>query len=260
MATRIAGYFLMKNKINVLYPVYRWVFMLPFIALSTAYTAVSMIIVSMLGKPELASRIFGFYWGRAICHLTPVNVEISGSENLNKNKSYIIAANHQSQYDIFILYGWLNTDFKWVAKQELRKLPFVGFAMHKMGHIFINRSNRQEAIHSLEAARNKIRNGISVLFFPEGTRTKSGEMSTFKKGAFKMALDLELPVLPVSIIGTRDIMPTNSFDIHPGRVKMIIHPAIEIEPYKNDAKGVIKLMTETRAVIANSIKNEGINT
>ena len=247
----------MKNKLNVVYPVYRWVFMLPFIALSTAYTALSMTIVSLLGKPEAASRIFGPYWGRAICHLTPVSVEISGSENLDKNKSYVIAANHQSQYDIFVLYGWLNTDFKWVAKKELQKLPLVGLAMEKMGHIFIDRRNRQAAIHSLEAAKNKIRNGISVLFFPEGTRTKTGEMDAFKKGAFKMALDLELPVLPVSIIGTRDVMPTNSFNIKPGKVKMIIHPAIEIESYKNDASGVTKLMTETRAVIAASIKNEG---
>lgn len=247
----------MKNKLNVVYPVYRWVFMLPFIALSTAYTALSMTIVSLLGKPEAASRIFGPYWGRAICHLTPVSVEISGSENLDKNKSYVIAANHQSQYDIFVLYGWLNTDFKWVAKKELQKLPLVGLAMEKMGHIFIDRRNRKAAIHSLEAAKNKIRNGISVLFFPEGTRTKTGEMDAFKKGAFKMALDLELPVLPVSIIGTRDVMPTNSFNIKPGKVKMIIHPAIEIESYKNDASGVTKLMTETRAVIAASIKNEG---
>jgi len=220
----------MKNKINVLYPVYRWVFLLPFIALSTAYSAVIMMVISMSGKPEAASRIFGPYWGRAICHLTPVDVEISGSENLDKNKSYVIAANHQSQYDIFVLYGWLNTDFKWVAKKELQKLPLVGLAMEKMGHIFIDRRNRQAAIHSLEAARNKIRNGISVLFFPEGTRTKTGEMDAFKKGAFKMALDLELPVLPVSIIGTREIMPTNSFNI---------------------------IMTETSAVIAASIKNEG---
>ena len=247
----------MKNKINVLYPVYRWVFLLPFIALSTAYSAVIMMVISMSGKPEAASRIFGPYWGRAICHLTPVDVEISGSENLDKNKSYVIAANHQSQYDIFVLYGWLNTDFKWVAKKELQKLPLVGLAMEKMGHIFIDRRNRQAAIHSLEAARNKIRNGISVLFFPEGTRTKTGEMDAFKKGAFKMALDLELPVLPVSIIGTREIMPTNSFNIKPGKVKMIIHPAIEIESYKNDASGVTKLMTETSAVIAASIKNEG---
>ena len=247
----------MKNKLNVVYPVYRWVFMLPFIALSTAYTALSMTIVSLLGKPEAASRIFGPYWGRAICHLTPVSVELSGSENLDKNKSYVIAANHQSQYDIFVLYGWLNTDFKWVAKKELQKLPLVGLAMEKMGHIFIDRRNRQAAIHSLEAAKNKIRNGISVLFFPEGTRTKTGEMDAFKKGAFKMALDLELPVLPVSIIGTRDVMPTNSFNIKPGKVKMIIHPAIEIESYKNDASGVTKLMTETSAVIAASIKNEG---
>ncbi len=250
----------MNNKLNILYPIYRWVFLLPFIALFTVFTAISMAVVSVLGKPEAASRIFGPYWGRAICHLTPVSVEISGTENLDKNQSYVIAANHQSQYDIFIIYGWLKTDFKWVAKQELRKLPFVGFALDKMGHIFIDRSNRQEAIHSLDAARNKIRNGISVLFFPEGTRTKTGEMGAFKKGAFKMTLDLDLPVLPVSIIGTRDIMPTKSFYIRPGKVKMIIHPAIEIEPYKNDGNEVIKLMTETRAVIANSIKNEGINT
>ena len=247
----------LKNKLNVLYPIYRWSFLLPFIAVSTAYSSASMTIISMLGKPEAASRIFGPFWGRAICHLTPVSVEISGTENLGTNKSYVIAANHQSQYDIFILYGWLNTDFKWVAKQELRKLPLMGFAMDKMGHIFIDRSNRQAAIHSLEAARNKIGNGISVLFFPEGTRTKTGELGAFKKGAFKMALYLELPVLPISIIGTRDIMPTKSFNIHPGEVKMIIHPAIEIEPYKNSVNGFTKLMTETRAVIANSIKNEG---
>ena len=124
-------------------------------------------------------------------------VEVIGRDNLDKSKSYIIVSNHQSQFDIIMIYGWLGVDFKWVMKQELRKVPALGLACERLGHVFINRSIPAAAVASLKAAKKKIKKGTSVFFFPEGTRSKDGTVGVFKKGAFKMAIDIGLPLVPL---------------------------------------------------------------
>jgi 1-acyl-sn-glycerol-3-phosphate acyltransferase len=158
----------------------------------------------------------------------------------------VIVANHQSHYDIFLLYGWLGVDFKWVMKQELRKAPMIGVACDRLGHIFVDRSDRQAAIASLQTAKERIRNGTSVFFFPEGTRSRSGDLRAFKKGAFRMALDLDLPILPITLVGTRRIMPPDSLDIFPGKARMIIHPPVAIGPYRdNDVEELMAVVRRT---------------
>jgi 1-acyl-sn-glycerol-3-phosphate acyltransferase len=167
----------------------------------------------------------------------------------------VIVANHQSHYDIFLLYGWLGVDFKWVMKQELRKAPMIGIACDRLGHIFVDRSNREAAIASLETAKDRIREGTSVFFFPEGTRSRDGELQSFKKGAFRMAMDLNLPILPITLVGTRRIMPPDSLDIFPGAARMIIHPPVAISPFRDNDRG--ELMTVVRRAIESGLQNSG---
>jgi 1-acyl-sn-glycerol-3-phosphate acyltransferase len=180
-------------------------------------------------------------------------VKVIGVENMDKRQSYVVVSNHQSQFDIFVLYGWLGVDFKWVIKQELRKVPAIGIACEKIGHIFIDRSNRERALASLHQAKKNIVNGTSVIFFPEGTRSQDGSLGLFKKGAFKMAIDLELPILPITIVGTKEILPSNSMDLFPGKARMIIHRPIDTAGF-NDGN-LQNLIEATYSVIKSGLEN-----
>ncbi|QTA80983.1 Putative 1-acyl-sn-glycerol-3-phosphate acyltransferase [Desulfonema limicola] len=224
----------MKKILKLIYQPYKWLFFAPFFFISTFFFGTLAVLLCMIFDPRLPSFLCGSTWARLNGWLTPMFVKIIGKDNIDKNQSYIIAANHQSQYDIFLLYGWLGIDFKWVMKQELRKIPFIGISCEKIGHIFINRFDKKAAVAAINAAKKKIINGTSVIFFPEGTRSRTGELGSFKKGAFKMALDLELPILPVTIIGTRNILPPDTVDLFPGTAVMIIHKPVSVKDYNED--------------------------
>jgi 1-acyl-sn-glycerol-3-phosphate acyltransferase len=224
----------MKKFLRLLYQPYKWLIVIPGSMLSTFVWGSLAIVLSVLINPSVASIISGTAWARTNIWLTPVLVRVRGREHIQKGQSYVVVSNHQSQYDIFVLYGWLGLDFKWVMKQELRQFPVLGKACASLGHIFIDRSDRTAAIESINAAKQKIQNGTSVIFFPEGTRSKTGQVGTFKKGAFKMALDLGIPLLPITIAGTRDILPTGTLDIFPGKADLIIHPPVPVEGYTEE--------------------------
>jgi 1-acyl-sn-glycerol-3-phosphate acyltransferase len=241
-----------KKILILLYQPYKWLIFLPLVALSTLIFGSLAALLVFVVNPKLAGFLSGVPWARVNAFITPIVVKVTGRENLNRNKSYVIVSNHQSQYDILIIYGWLGVDFKWVMKQELRKVPALGIACERLGHVFIDRSNPASAVASLKAAKKKIINGTSMMFFPEGTRSKDGTLGKFKKGAFRMAIDLGLPVLPVTITGTRDIMPTGTLNIFPGKAKMVIHKSIEISGY-ND-KNLTILMEKARDVIISGLK------
>lgn len=230
-----------------LYKIYAWLVVAPILGISTVFFGTSTVILLFFLKPRLVSTLCGKTWARVNSFVTPMRVRVIGRQNVDPLQSYVIVSNHQSQYDIFVLYGWLNIDFKWVMKQELRKVPAIGISCERLGHIYVDRSNREAALASINAAKQRIVDGTSVLFFPEGTRSRDNRMRPFKKGAFRMALDLQLPILPITIQGTRDILPSDTLDLYPGRATMIIHPPIPIDGYSHDA--LDDLMARTRAVI-----------
>ena len=138
-------------------------------------------------------------------------IKISGRENVDPKQSYVFVANHQSFLDVFAVYGWLPNNFKWLMKKELRKIPFVGTACAVAGHIFVDRSNPRAAMESLTYIKAQLHDGISTVIFPEGTRTKTGEMGRFKAGAFKIAMDMGLPVVPITLNGFYKSMPPGQF-------------------------------------------------
>ncbi|GAB6095709.1 lysophospholipid acyltransferase family protein [Desulfatiferula olefinivorans] len=227
------------------YQPYKWLFLAPLLATSTVCLA-SLVLVTSLVSTRFA-RYFAVFWARINSFFTPMTVRVHGREHIDPGQSYVIVANHQSLYDIYVLYGWLGVDFKWVMKKELERVPALGPACKALGHIFIDRSNTVAAVASINAAREKINGGTSVVFFPEGSRSADGKTGAFKKGAFKMALDLGLPVLPITLSGTGKILQKGTTNLMPGTADMIIHPPIPVAPYTE--KTITKLMAKARGRI-----------
>jgi len=236
-----------KRILRILYQPYKWLVYFPIVALGTFFFGTLALVLLLFFEVRFVSQLCGGGWGRLLCWATPVGVKVTGRRNLDKTRSCVIVANHQSHYDILVIYGWIGVDFKWVMKKELRKIPILGIASHRGGHIFIDRSNNEAARATLREAKKKISGGTSIVFFPEGTRTTTGSMGEFKKGAFVMALDLGIPVVPVTIAGSRRVMPSKTLDIFPGRIHMIIHPPIDVARYTRAT--LEDLMDEARLTI-----------
>jgi 1-acyl-sn-glycerol-3-phosphate acyltransferase len=235
------------------YQPYKFLWLFLVMVLATILFGSLAVVFSLAGAPKLAGRWWGRSWARVIAFFTPISVTVEGLERLNPRQSYVIVANHQSAYDIFVVYGWLPMDFKWVMKKELRHVPFLGTACHAMGHVFVDRRNRESALASLSDAEKKITNGTSILFFPEGTRRRSKRLTPFKKGAFYMAKSLNLPLLPVTLLGTDAIQPSRSLDVLPGKAVMIFH-----EPLwpKEREETIDELIDRTKAVIASALPED----
>lgn len=239
----------MNNKLlYVLYQPYKWLFFLPFALINTFFFGIMAVLVSTFINQRVGSYFGGVIWSKLNGYLTPMLVKVTGKEHIQKGTSYVIVSNHQSIYDIFLIYGWLGIDIKWVMKKELAKVPGVGFGSKKVGHIFLDRSNSRVALETLNQAKQKLVNGTSVVIFPEGTRSITGQPGTFKKGAFRLALDLKLPILPLTLMGTNHIMPTGTLDIKPGKATLVIHKPIEIQNYNDD--NIRELMEKTHEIIA----------
>ena len=223
----------MKIK-NFLFSVYQWIICVPIVIVLTLLTSIFTIILSPIFPNSNISYLPARWWSKATCGLFFIKVKVKGLEKIEKGKSYVFAANHQSMFDIFVIYGWLPVRFKWIMKKELRKVPFVGLASEMAGHIFIDRSNAHAAKLSIEKAEKQLKKGNSIVIFPEGTRSTNGQMRKFKKGAFQIAADLALPIVPVTIKGSFERLSKTSFKVKPGVIEMIIHQPIEVTPYLPD--------------------------
>jgi 1-acyl-sn-glycerol-3-phosphate acyltransferase len=216
------------------YRIYKWLVVMPFLIISTTLIGIIITVLSYLGAPNFASRVFGTLWARLNTGISLVTLEVVGRDQVVPHQSYVIVANHQSLFDILLLYGFLGMDIKWVMKKELRQVPVLGFACAAMGHILIDRSNTQAALGSINQARARIIEGVSVVFFPEGTRSRNAELLPFKKGAFRLAIELQLPILPVTIIGSGSILPSDSLDLSPGLAQLVFGQPIPTQGYSVD--------------------------
>jgi 1-acyl-sn-glycerol-3-phosphate acyltransferase len=234
-----------------LYQPWKCLVVAPALVLATTFFASLAVAMLFFAKPKTVARWTGVPWSRCMALITPMKVVVEGRENIDSRQSYVVVSNHQSQYDIFVLYGWLGVDFKWVMKAELRSVPGIGVACDRLGHIFIDRSSHAEALKALERAKTKIVDGTSVIFFPEGTRSRDGRLKRFKKGAFRMAIDLGLPILPVTVTGTRNVLPAGSTDLMPGSARLVIHPPLSVDGVGAD--DVPALMSSVRETIASSL-------
>ncbi|MDH5737644.1 MAG: 1-acyl-sn-glycerol-3-phosphate acyltransferase [Gammaproteobacteria bacterium] len=232
---------------RLIYRLYSWVIIIPVLGIVTFFVCSFIIIMSALGMPDLSSRIFGTIWARVNLAAMLSGITVTGKEKIKHGQPYIIAANHQSLIDIYAIYGYLGLDIKWVMKKELRKVPMLGRACEMMGHIIVDRSNTKAALKSINDARDRILRGNSVIFFPEGTRSRDGVLLPFKKGAFRLAKDLALPILPVVIQGTLEILPSDTMRFTPGHIRMKVLDPISAETVVD--MDVNSLSAKTRELI-----------
>jgi 1-acyl-sn-glycerol-3-phosphate acyltransferase len=182
---------------------------------------------------------------------------VIGLENVDPKRPTVYVSNHQSTLDIPVLFMAIPINFRFVAKSQLRWVPVLGWFLWIGGHIFVNRSNHRSAVRSLHAAGLKIRNGCSILMYPEGTRSADGRILPFKKGPFRLAVEAGVAVCPVTIEGTAQIMPKNRWTITPGEVKVKIGKPIDASAYAE--RGRDALMQDVRdVVIAQSLELGGL--
>lgn len=197
-------------------------------------------------------------WSAKIVRHTRIELTVRGREHLEPGKTYLVMSNHQSLYDVPILFHVIGKNIRMITKKELFKVPIFGPAIREAGFISIDRENRHSAIKSLEVAKQKMAAGTHVWIAPEGTRSKTGELGSFKKGGFMLAMDAGLVVMPVTIDGTRDILVAKGVrSIHGARVTVTFHAPIDATTYAKDKKGREKLMSDVRAsILSGYVSNE----
>lgn len=225
----------------------------PLFILITFLTAVITIIATVVG----GNRFWGYWpahiWSRIVCFLAGVKIEVRGRENIDKNTSYIFVANHQGAFDIWTIYGYLNHNFKWLMKKSLEKIVFVGYACKRSGHIFVDSNSLSSIKETIDSARHQLKDGMSLVIFPEGTRSSNGELGDFKRGAFMLAGEFQLPVVPLSIQGAFRIMPKDTYFPKSGKIILTIHPPI----YPGERGfNTRQLLSDCHATIAAALKDK----
>ena len=191
------------------------------------------IITSLFSRTGNIPHIVGRNWGKSILWVSGIKVAVNGRENLTPDEPCVFMCNHQSNFDIPVLFSALPAQFRWIAKTELFRIPLFGRAMRGAGYIAINRQDRRLAIKSLGVAAERIKAGISVMIFPEGTRSPDGNIAEFKKGGFVLARKAGVRIIPIVLHGTWPIMSKDSFKITPGNVSLSILPGIDVSGYSD---------------------------
>lgn len=207
-----------------------------FISLYCVLIAILTIIVSPVDRKGKITHVLSKFFGGGILLIAGVKVEIEGKENLDPEANYIFVSNHQSYFDIPVLMKAIPNNVRFIYRDNLTKIPILGWGMYLGGYIPISRENVREAMKSLKSASKKITNGISVVIFPEGTRSYDGKLGEFKRGIFVLADEAKVPLVPTSVMGTINIMPRNKFRIRSGRVKVVFGKPVA---YTND-KGLLE--------------------
>lgn len=213
---------------TLLYRLYQLLVAMPLGIIATVITAVATTIGCTIGNSRVWSYYPGKLWSMFMIRLFLLPVEVEGRENIRSGQSYVFCANHQGAFDIFLIYGFMGRNFKWMLKQSLRRMPFVGMACEAAGFIFVDNRHVGNMKHMYEKARATLRGGMSLMVFPEGRRTETGRIGNFKRGAFMLADELQLPVVPITINGSYDVMPRQR-DWHwvrRHRLKLTIHQPV----------------------------------
>lgn len=235
---------------KVLYFLYHWLIAVPLFIVATALTA----IITSIGAILFSVDFWGYwpphYWSKFSCWVFLIRVKVVGKENIDKNTSYIFVANHQGAFDIFTIYGFLGHNFKWLMKKSLEKIFLVGAACKNARHIFVDDSNLRAIKDTIASAEKTLQGGMSLVIFPEGSRSWDGKMIPFKRGAFMLAAEFNRPVVPVTIDGSFDKMPRFAKQVSPGLITLTIHKPINPGPNGFNTK---QLMAQCRENIESAL-------
>jgi 1-acyl-sn-glycerol-3-phosphate acyltransferase len=198
----------------------------PLVALYTVLMATLSLACSPFDRRGRLQHWCASTWSRMIARTALLDVRVHGAEHLRAGASYVFLSTHQSWLDIPVMLGYLPTQLRIAAKRGVFNIPFLGWHLRRAGHILINRDSTAESIESLYRAARLLGGGVSAFLFPEGTRTRDGSLQLLKKGGFWLAMDSDLPIIPVTIKGTRRAMPRGSMVLRAGPVEMYLDPPI----------------------------------
>lgn len=216
----------MKKIFRPFYLIYEFLIAGPIFVMLTLLAALITALGCSLGNRDFWGYWPAHIWSRLTCYLFLMKIKVTGRENINKGESYVFVANHQGAYDIWLIYGFLNHNFKWLMKKSLEKILAVGWACKKAGHVFVDDSSVAGIKETITDAEQILKNGMSVVIFPEGSRSWDGKMIPFKRGAFMLAGEFKLPVVPLTIDGSFTAMPRNTYFMTPTSIRLTIHKPI----------------------------------
>jgi 1-acyl-sn-glycerol-3-phosphate acyltransferase len=180
------------------------------------------IIASLIKDSGNRVHRVGGLWARTIIRASGIKIDVEGRDNIPMGKPVVFACNHASQFDILIMYEALPVQFRFVVKKELFKIPFLGLVMRLAGYIPIDRSGGKAALRSLHEAAERVKNGASIIIFPEGTRSPDGRLRPFKMGGILIAIKAGCPIVPIAISGSHNVLPKGSLRVRSGRIKVTI--------------------------------------
>lgn len=240
----------MNPVLKWLYQPYKWIIVVPLIFIFTMILGLVCILVSFIFKPDTAN-IVAVIWARLCCAIVPLTIRVKGRQNFKTNRSYIVVSNHQSMADIPVVHGFLGLNIKWIMKKELDGIPIFSSACRRLGCIYVDRTNPGAAIESIHSAQKNLSRKASVFFFAEGTRSRDGKVMPFKKGAFRFAFETGLPILPVTIKNSIDILPSDSLDMTPGKIDIIVHKPIKITDVRWEK--IDQTIDDTRKTVADAL-------
>lgn len=216
------------------------------VALATVALTPACLLVALFGRHDGAHAVIRL-WSRLLTRAFGIEVVVSGTQHVCPGPA-VYAANHASAADIPFLFGFLPFEFRIIYKRSLAFVPLVGWCLLAAGHVAIDRANPFRARRSLAAAAGRIRSGTSVVVFPEGTRSADGSVGHFKRGSFSLAIEAGVPVVPVSLLGVKDVIPRGLGSLRPGRVRVLIHPPLPTQGRRPEDSQA--LAEEARVVVA----------
>lgn len=209
-----------------LYLFYEFCIAGPIFVVVTLLTAIITLVACLVGNRDFWGYWPAHLWSRITCMLFLVRVKVTGREYLDPKQSYVFVANHQGAYDIWSIYGYLNHNFKWLMKKELESIFMVGKACKMAGHVMVDDSNLGGIRETIAESEQTLRGGMSLVIFPEGSRSWDGSMIDFKRGAFMLAAEFKLPVVPITIDGSFKAMPRYTYCMTPTTIHLTIHEPI----------------------------------
>ena len=239
-----------------MYRIYQLFIAAPVILVATIITAVTVTIGSTLGNGHFWGYYPGRWWGWVIIRVLLLPVKVEGRENLQSGQSYVFVSNHQGAFDIFLIYGFLQRNFKWMMKRQIRNIPLVGLACEASHQIFVDKRGPSKIKETYTKARATLKDGMSLVVFPEGSRSFTGHMGVFRRGAFMLADELQLPVAPLTINGSFNVMPRmrdmHFVNWHP--LTLTIHKPIA--PVGQGAENIKHLEQESYQVVMSGLVPE----
>jgi 1-acyl-sn-glycerol-3-phosphate acyltransferase len=210
----------------VLYPLIRPFYLVSLI-LNTLVLSLVIIAISPFDKDGRLVHYIGKFWSLLNLYLPGIRVSLKGKEKIARNGTYVVMSNHQSLLDTWVLIAKLPLQLRWVIRSGVRKMPVFGYALARMGHIYVDKRKTKDMIRGLQKAVAQTKKGASIVIFPEGTRSKDGSLLQFHRGGTQIAMRADIPILPVTINGSRFVLPKGTLALMPGKIQVVVGDVID---------------------------------